>query len=184
MGATVSIRKAVAADADAIRRCLRAAFAPYRERYTPDAYRDTVLTTESVAERLASMSVLVALTPDGNIVGTVSHQVIEDGEGHLRGMAVLPAYAGTGVAEQLLATAERELRAQGCLRVTLDTTEPLRRAVRFYEKHGYRRSGRVTDFFGMPLFEYVKAVAIPACQFAETSHRRPLPGGGWPRGAT
>lgn len=26
----------------------------------------------------------------------------------------------------------------------------------FYEKHGYRRSGTIRDFFGMPLFEYVK----------------------------
>ena len=37
-----------------------------------------------------------------------------------------------------------------------DTTEPLRPAVRFYERNGYRASGRVTDFFGMPIFEYVK----------------------------
>jgi len=28
--------------------------------------------------------------------------------------------------------------------------------MRFYEKHGYRRSGKVSDFFGMPLVEYVK----------------------------
>lgn len=28
--------------------------------------------------------------------------------------------------------------------------------VRFYEKHGFAASGRVADFFGMPLFEYTK----------------------------
>ncbi len=28
--------------------------------------------------------------------------------------------------------------------------------MRFYEKHGYRRSGRITDFFGMALHEYGK----------------------------
>ena len=33
---------------------------------------------------------------------------------------------------------------------------PLQRAIRFYERNGYRPSGRVADFFGMPLFEYVK----------------------------
>jgi GNAT superfamily N-acetyltransferase len=150
----VSIRKATAADADGILSCLRAAFEPYRETYTPDAYRNTVLTSDSIYERLASMSVLLAVTPEGTIVGTVAHQGIEDG--HLRGMAVLPEYAGTGVAEQLLTRAERELRERGCLRVSLNTTEPLRRAVRFYEKHGYRFSGHVTEFFGMPLFEYAK----------------------------
>jgi len=26
------------------------------------------------------------------------------------------------------------------------------------EKHGYRRSGKITDFFGMPLPEYVKGL--------------------------
>ena len=52
--------------------------------------------------------------------------------------------------------AESELSSMKCSRVTLDTTEPLQRAVCFYEKHGYRPSGRVTDFFGMPLHEYVK----------------------------
>jgi GNAT superfamily N-acetyltransferase len=71
-------------------------------------------------------------------------------------MAVLPTWQGAGVAALLLDAAERELRDQRCSLVALDTTEPLRRATRFYEKHGYRASGRVSDFFGMPLFEYVK----------------------------
>jgi hypothetical protein len=33
---------------------------------------------------------------------------------------------------------------------------PLEAAMTFYEKHGYVRSGRVTDFFGMRLIEYAK----------------------------
>jgi ribosomal protein S18 acetylase RimI-like enzyme len=52
--------------------------------------------------------------------------------------------------------AEAELAARSCQQITLDTTEPLQRAMRFYESHGYQRSGKVTDFFGMPLHEYVK----------------------------
>jgi putative acetyltransferase len=71
-------------------------------------------------------------------------------------MAVLPEWQGSGVARALLHAAETELRKNQCERVTLDTTEPLQRAVRFYEKHGFRPSGRVSDFFGMPLYEYVK----------------------------
>jgi len=51
-----------------------------------------------------------------------------------------------------------ELRLSGCVRITLDTTEPLERAMRFYEKNGYRRSGRVSDFFEMPLIEYQKTL--------------------------
>jgi GNAT superfamily N-acetyltransferase len=73
-------------------------------------------------------------------------------------MAVLPHWQGTGVAEELLQAAEAELSGNGCMRVTLDTTEPLTRAIRFYEMHGFAASGRVTDFFGMRLYEYSKAL--------------------------
>ena len=72
--------------------------------------------------------------------------------------AVLPSMRGKGVAAQLLRQAEEEMRLRGCTRVTLDTTEPLARAMRFYEKNGYCRSGRVSDFFGMPLIEYQKTL--------------------------
>jgi GNAT superfamily N-acetyltransferase len=154
-----SIRRATSADASGILECLRDAFEPYRERYTAEAFEDTVLTTETVQERLASMSIFVAVTAEGKIVGTISCSRTSEDEGrHLRGMAVLEEWRGQGVAWQLLDAAESELRARGCHRITLDTTEPLTRAIRFYEKNGYRWSGKVTDFFGMPLFEYVKPV--------------------------
>ena len=71
-------------------------------------------------------------------------------------MAVLPEFQGLGIADGLLNAAEKELRAQGCSRVTLDTTRPLLRAMRFYTRHGYTRTDRLQSFFGMPLFEYEK----------------------------
>jgi ribosomal protein S18 acetylase RimI-like enzyme len=73
-------------------------------------------------------------------------------------MAVLPECQGKGVAEALLRAAEDELRRRGCTCITLDTTAPLQRAIRFYERHGYRASGKVGDHFGMPLYEYVKGL--------------------------
>jgi len=94
--------------------------------------------------------------PAGRAVGTIGCQAGLDGEGHLRGMAVLPGWQGAGVVQALLETAEGALRARRCVRITLDTTEPLRRAVRFYERNGYRPAGRVMDFYGMPLYEYAK----------------------------
>jgi ribosomal protein S18 acetylase RimI-like enzyme len=71
-------------------------------------------------------------------------------------MAILPDWQGMGLADSLLKCAESELRGHGCKQVTLDTTAPLLRAVRFYEKNGYRATGTITDFFGMPLYEYAK----------------------------
>ncbi len=100
------------------------------------------------------MCVFVAVSQD-KIVGTVGCKV-NGKEGHLRGMAVLPEWQGTSVASSLLEAAEAELRRAGCTLVTLNTTQPLERAVRFYQGHGFVASGRVSDFFGMELFEYTK----------------------------
>lgn len=107
------------------------------------------------------MCLFVAVSESGEIVGTIGCQVVtsevgREKEGHIRGMAVLPGWQGSGVATQLLNAVESELRDQGCSRISLDTTQPLQQAMRFYEKNSFERSGRVTSFFGMPLFEYVK----------------------------
>ena len=154
----VAIRKATSADAQGILDCLRLAFEPHRERYTPAGYADTVLGPATIHERLAAMTVLVATSDGGETIGTIACHAGAGGEGHIRGMAVRPTWQGTGVAQQLLDAALADLRARGCARVTLDTTEPLRRAIRFYERNGFRPTGVVGDFFGMPLFEYARAL--------------------------
>ena len=149
------VRQASKADVDMIRQCLAAAFAPFRAQYTRRGFFDTVPSGANLMRRLAEMTLFVA-EASGKTVGTVGCKKSNDQEGHLRGMAVLPEYQGTGVAASLLAAAEAELKRQGCSRATLDTTEPLQRATRFYEKQGFRSSGRISDLFGMPLHEYVK----------------------------
>src|SRR5207253_8583069 len=154
-----SIRRAKLEDAAGILDCLQLAFEPYRQMYSPQGFRDTVLTPETLPARLEAMSVFVAVTARHQIIGTIGCAPVPDkaAEGHIRGMAVHPDWQGQrGVAHSLLATAEGHLGKQGCTRVTLDTTAPLERAIRFYGKHGYRASGKVGDFFGMPLYEYVK----------------------------
>ena len=72
--------------------------------------------------------------------------------------AVLPEALGSTTASRLLQAAERALLRAGCSRVTLDTTRPLQRAVAFYQRHGYRPTGRIRDFYGMPLFEHSKEI--------------------------
>lgn len=154
---TIFLRKATNEDAPGILACLLEAFEEFRDRYTPRGFLDTVLTPETLQERLEKMTIFVAINPTNRIVGTIACSVVSRGEGHLRGMAVLPSMRGTGVAAQLLSNAETELRSRHCRHVTLDTTKPLERAMHFYEKHGYQRSGNISDFFGMPLFEYHKS---------------------------
>jgi ribosomal protein S18 acetylase RimI-like enzyme len=152
----VLIRPAVDADVDGILSCLSSAFQPYEHEYTPAAFEDTILTRDTLRARMKVMSVFVAVAESGEIVGSIACHLMHEGEGHLRGLAVDPRGHGRGISQQLLDRAESELQAEGCRRVTLDTTQYLQRAIRFYERNGYRRSGAVGDFFGMPLYEYVK----------------------------
>ena len=119
---------------------------------------DTVPDREGLLRRMAEMTVLVAEDAGGHVVGTIACKLVTEDEGHLRGMAVLPDWQGAGVAAELLSAVEEELRRRKCRRATLDTTAPLQRAIRFYERNGYRASGRVEDFYGMPLYEYAKAL--------------------------
>jgi predicted N-acetyltransferase YhbS len=153
------IRKANEVDVPAVLECLQEAFEPYRDRYTLGAFLDTVPSPEDLRKRLASMCVFVATTQSGEIAGTIACNMVSSEEGHIRGMAVRAEWQGTDVAGQLIQSVETELQDQGCSRITLDTTAVLQRARRFYEKHGFRRSGRVADFFGMELIEYVKRLS-------------------------
>jgi len=92
------IRRATPEDAPGILNCLAAAFEPYRTSYSPGGWLDTILTAETVQQRLSSMEILVAVSPDG-VVGTIAFAVVDGTEGHLRGMAVLRAWQGRGVGE-------------------------------------------------------------------------------------
>ncbi|HEV3460320.1 MAG TPA: GNAT family N-acetyltransferase [Thermoanaerobaculia bacterium] len=171
MAGGFSIRKATEDDALGILACLRSAFEPYRDRYSEAAFVDTVPTLEALRQRARSMCHYVAVTANNEVVGTIACKVLAPDDGHIRGMAVQPGFQGRGVAGELLATVEAELAAAGCTRITLDTVAPLQRAIRFYERRGFRASGKVADFFGMPLFEYVKPAVTPG----RAERQRPQP---------
>jgi len=50
-----AIRNATYEDCSAILECLRPAFAPYRESYTPEAFLDTVLTPQTFRHAVISL---------------------------------------------------------------------------------------------------------------------------------
>lgn len=154
------VRPAGPADCDEVLRCLQRAFEPFRRDYTPGAYADTVLTLETAEQRIRTMHVLVAVEVPTGVIGTISWARESNASGHLRGMAVVPERQGTGVAQALLERALDDLRASGARHVTLDTTRPLTRAMRFYERNGFHPTGRVADFFGMPLLEFTRELQV------------------------
>ena len=120
-----SLRRATADDSAGILECLSSAFAPFRESYSERGFVDTILTPETINDRLQEMVVFIAVQR-GRIIGTIGCKVNES-EGHLRGMAVRPEWQGSSVGTELLALAEQEIYNAGCSTITLDTTEPLKR---------------------------------------------------------
>lgn len=107
------------------------------------------------------MMVLVAVDRRGRILGTVAVKRASSGHAHLRGMAVLPQYQGKGIASALLEAAIRRARKAGQLYVTLETTEPLRRATRFYLRRGFQPTGRYRYWGGMRLIGFERTSHDP-----------------------
>jgi len=162
---TTVFRLATSNDISSILKCLRAAFDPFRDDYSAEAFLDTTLDESRLADRMKKMTVVIAVEDDA-VVGTLAFADVGGGDGHLRGMAVLPAAQGRGIADRLLAMAEEGLRSLGCTRVTLDTTEPLLRAAKFYQRNGFRRTGKIADYFGMRLYEWEKPLTSSAAPSA------------------
>ena len=64
----------------------------------------------------------------------------------------------SGIAKKLLQTVECDLRELHCAAITLYTTRPLQRAIRFYERNDFRATGERTSFLGMDLFACCKEI--------------------------
>jgi GNAT superfamily N-acetyltransferase len=74
-------------------------------------------------------------------------------------MAVLPEARGHDIGELLLEHVERYAREQGCKRMYLSTTPFLDRAIRLYERWGFRRDDAGPHaLYGTPLFTMVKTL--------------------------
>lgn len=63
---------------------------------------------------------------------------------HIRQFFVAPDWRRQGVGRRLMAQAEVEARARGCIGVYLDTFEE--NAALFYERLGFSRCGRIANF--------------------------------------
>jgi ribosomal protein S18 acetylase RimI-like enzyme len=69
---------------------------------------------------------------------------IREGEHYLSGLAVYPRYRGCGLGTRLLETVENNVRESGSSRIVLRTGVDNKKAVRLYERSGYRVEHRTT----------------------------------------
>jgi ribosomal protein S18 acetylase RimI-like enzyme len=155
--ACIQIRIAAPDDAARITSVLHESFIEYKSSYTDEAFSATVPAPDQIRKRMAEGPVWMALQGD-TIVGTVA-AVERGGELYIRGMAVSPAARGLGIGELLLKHMESFAESHGVKRLTLSTTPFLDRAIRLYERFGFRRSEEGPhDLFGTPLFTMVKSL--------------------------
>ncbi|MFX0017819.1 MAG: GNAT family N-acetyltransferase [Promethearchaeota archaeon] len=154
-----TIRLATIKDAKAVHEVLLAAFAEYTCFYSTEGFADTVLSEERAKDRIKEMKVYVAIDQHGKIIGTIGWQKLNENEGHIRGMGVIPIQQGKdSPAISLLRQVERDAQLEGCKILTLDTTEILKRAQNFYEKNGFQKTGKIGDFFGSIIYEFAKTL--------------------------
>lgn len=153
------IRRANRNDAKGIYEVLLAAFEEFRHFYTSEGFNDTVMSEQAVINRMREMVLYVAIDKEKNIIGTIGWQKINNQEAHIRRMAVYPNWQGKcSLASVLLQKVEKDARFEEYNFITLDTTEILKRAQKFYKKHGYIETGKTGDFFGSTIYEFTKEI--------------------------
>jgi putative acetyltransferase len=151
----ILIRLATHIDASSIATVLHDSFIEYERSYTVDGFAATTPTAEQIKNRMIEGPIWVVMSED-TIVGTVS--VVPRGASlYIRGMAVLPQARGQNVGEALLQQVEEFAYDYGFTRLYLSTTPFLLRAIRLYERAGFRRNDEGPhDLFGTPLFTMEK----------------------------
>jgi GNAT superfamily N-acetyltransferase len=152
---SASIRLATAADLPALSSLIHSSFIEYQPAYTTEGFAATTPSSDELRKRMLEGPIWVAVR-DGVLLGTVS--VVSRGdELYIRGMAVVPAARGLGLGGLLLRTVEDFALAQNCERLVLSTTPFLLRAIKLYERFGFKRTADGPhELFGTPLFTMAK----------------------------
>ena len=154
----INIRRATADDAVSIASVMHAAFVEHASAYTPEAFAATTPTPEQIQHRMSEGPMWVALQ-DNIIVGTVS-VVPKSAALYIRGMAILPTARGQSIGRQLLKQVEDFAAKHSYACLFLSTTPFLARAIRLYERCGFRRNDEGPhELFGTPLFTMEKTLA-------------------------
>jgi predicted N-acetyltransferase YhbS len=167
-GAAVSVRDALTAEHDAIRKVLAAAYREYDTVLSArgfEVYLNDLLDLDSRAE----IGSLVVAERAGRVVGTVTY--FEDaavegfgwpsGWAGLRALGVDPAMRGLGIGRLLMQECFDRARAAGAPVLCLHTAAFMTAAVTMYEQMGFYRAPRYDfdpkDYY--PISESVQVIA-------------------------
>lgn len=84
---------------------------------------------------------------NGIVVGYVAGFLASEGIGRIFSLAVLPAYRNRGVGGSLLKAITDIFRRMGVLEIILEVRISNIKARRFYERHGFHRTGIVENYY-------------------------------------
>ncbi|MFW9780646.1 MAG: GNAT family N-acetyltransferase [Candidatus Heimdallarchaeota archaeon] len=151
------IRNAQTNEAQEIHHILSEAFESYREYYTEEAYKATILSPSEITIRISDKEkeVFVVLY-ENEIVGTVTIRLKGEAQLHIQSMAVRPNRQRRGVGKYIL----EEIICLGTKKqvktLSLECFEPLKKVMTMYKKFGFRRTGKKRNLHGNEIFEMTK----------------------------
>ena len=153
MAGGVTVRRARPDEAEAVHGVLRAAFTPFRARYSPGCFDATVLDAARVRARMEEGPVFVAET-EGRIVGTVGVR-LDDRGAYVRGLAVHPDARRAGVGRALMDACTAWARGRTD-RIWLSTTVFLAGSIALYQRLGFQDAPGPAALEGTPLRSFEK----------------------------
>ena len=135
------------------------AFKPYKKYYTKKAYDATVISPRQINDRLLDNEVyiLVAIY-NSEIVGTVSVNKEDSSSFYICSMAVKPSFQGKGIGSYLLEEIIKLSVEKKVKTLSLESYDPLEKALNFYEFFGFEKTGKNRNYHGIEIFEMIKHI--------------------------
>jgi len=150
-------KKADTNDSFDIYQVLLKSFKPYEKFYTNKSFDATVLSLEKIRDRIIKNEYDVYVVKVlSSIVGTVSLKIMGFSSLYIRSMAVLPDFQRSGIGRFILENINNIAREYKIEKLVLESSSPLKNALNFYEKHGFKKTGVNRDFYGVQIYEMIR----------------------------
>lgn len=156
----IEIRKAENNEVYEIFKILEIAFKPYYIPNTTEAYNATVPSPHEIKSRIEDpkTEILVAVYKN-KIVGTASIELQNKQKLYIRTMAVKPIFQGGGIGQRLLKEINRLAKEKHATTISLECSSHLAKAVKLYNKFGFKKSEKKRIYQGLEIFEMKKDIS-------------------------